>query len=274
MLDKPCGVIKKHKSLGLLASLSVAVMLTGTVHAAELKILDIKGDAYVIVDAPSGSTFSVEAVTTIDSKGVLTLKGSDSAFTTSREVSHGAASSGAVFEGLEPGTYTLVPDASGTVVTRVDVISSSQVLGTGMEDNTAAASDTSTIGKSAYSAGAAAVAGAVAVAASGGASSIVSSGSGSSAASTARVGGLAGATGGSVGGGVTQPIVMIQPRATSFDPGRPASIPPPIQAPAVIPTPASAPPPSSSLPESPASQPEGQPSVMPPPPSKDPMTPS
>ncbi len=279
MFEKPFGAgEQKFKVTGFFFCLSVsllfagvvAILPTGSVSAAELRILDTKGDAYVVFDALSGSTFSVEAVTTLESDGSLTLKGGNNSFSTSKEITRNGSSSGVVFEGVEAGTYTLVPSDEKTTVTKVDILSSSQVLGRGAENgSSAAASDSSGISKSAYSAGAAAVAGAVAVGASAGASSIISSGSGSSAAGAARFGG--GAFGGA---GVSNPFIVINPRsggAPSFDPDRPGSV-PVAGAPDNIPAPAAAPTPRPT--EFPASNPSGQPSVMPAPPIKDPMTPS
>jgi hypothetical protein len=252
---------------GILALVAVNVVIgIGTVSADELKVLDNAGNPFLVVDAPQGATFSVEAQTSFsgEGKGLLFLKNEDESFSVSSIVESNQADR-VLFEGVESGVYIISSSSSSIVISKVDAIASTQALS---KSSNAQDDDNSVIGKSAYAVGAAAVAGGIALGASGSSSSQAAASG--SAINAARAGGSLGEVVGSSGirTGGSQEVFVVSNSNPFFDQSRPAQLP-------IFPAPTPPPLgewPQPPLPEQPGNLPAANPTPAPAPPVTQPMT--
>jgi hypothetical protein len=254
---------------GVFALVAVNATLGGAlVNADELKVLDNSGNPFIVIDAPAGATFSVEALTSFsgEGRGLVFLKNSDESFSVSNVIEKKNEQTSVFFEGVESGVYTISSSSPSIVISKVDAIASTQALS---KSSTTQNDDSSIISQSAYAVGAAAVAGGIALGASSSGSSSGAAVSGS-AINAARVGGslgevVAGSGVRNVGSQQFFPIASSNP---FFDPTRPNSVPfnPTLPVPNPEPVPAL-------LPfEEPGRSPAANPTPVPAPPVTQPMT--
>jgi hypothetical protein len=165
--------LKSPGILGVALSGVVVFGLTIDAYAAELRISDTSGKSLMVVDAPEGSSFRVEAR---GSEGKSSTSSSKSVFlapvSSSNKLTAEFQSGVSVFNNIGTGEYVLSTSDIDLKITSVDAIpstdlvSGSGTVGNDTSEKESEASSISTSTKAAYVAGAAAVAGVIGAGAS------------------------------------------------------------------------------------------------------------